>query len=141
MLLSWLLLTVHTVAHFHLMFMSMFTLRWFCDRLSLHYIAAYLYIMMNPQKWPRTLLLRKTFSVGSNVSVKDLEEKVRRYSSFRQQIAVSTLGISSVIYNCSKKSWLLLQCSRDWKNSLFGRKDEDYLSWQVEKIYKPNIPS
>lgn len=47
---------------------------------------------MNPQEWPSEFLLRKIFSLGSNVSGKEREEKIRRYTRFGQQTARALWG-------------------------------------------------
>lgn len=59
--------------------------------------------MMNPQKWPLGLSLRKIFSLGSNIRGKEQEENTRRYTRFGQKNSKSTLGISILIYTSSKK--------------------------------------
>ena len=43
------------------------------------------WVIMNPQKWPLGLLLRKIFSLGSNTSGKEQEENTRRYTRFGQK--------------------------------------------------------
>lgn len=62
--------------------------------------------MMNLQKWPLGLLLRKIFSLGSNIRGKEQEENTRRYTRFGKKNSKSTLGISNLIYTSSKKKKL-----------------------------------
>lgn len=88
-------------------------LRWVCDRTSPHHIATHPWIMMNPQEWPLEFLLRKIFSLGSNVSGKEWEEKIRRYTRFGQQTARALGGFQIWFITILLKSWLLLQCSQD----------------------------
>ena len=47
--------------------------------------------MMNPQKWPLGLLLRKIFSLGSNIRGKEQEENTRRYTRFGKKKTARTL--------------------------------------------------
>lgn len=47
----------------------------------------HLWVMMNPQEWPLGLLLRKIFSLGSNVRGKEQEKKTRQYTRFGQKTA------------------------------------------------------
>ena len=64
------------------------------------------WVMMNPQKWPLGLVLRKIFSLESNIRGKEQEENTRRYTRFGKKNSKSTLGISNLIYTSSKKKKL-----------------------------------